>query len=140
MLTPIAIDPGHPFPHLANKSLNVVVRFRAQTRLRFGVVPVPYVLPRLVDLGAGGFLLLEDLIALNVSQLFTEIPVAGCHACRIQRNDHGGAARLEIAASADEELIGELRAQLGLRPEDVHRIEGPLDVPALLRAAEGRPS
>ena len=43
VLTPIAIDPGHPFPHLRNKSLNLAVRFGTQTaaRLHYGVVPVP---------------------------------------------------------------------------------------------------
>jgi polyphosphate kinase len=159
VLTPLAIDPGHPFPHLANKSLNVVVRFAPPARLQFGVVPVPQVLPRLVDLAEGGFLLLEELIALNVAQLFPGMTVAGCHACRVTRNwdldideeeaedllvtierevrrrDRGNAVRLEIAASADEGVVDELRGELGLEMDDVYRIDGPLDVPALLPAA-----
>ena len=159
VLTPMAIDPGHPFPHLANKSLNVVVRFAAQARLQFGVVPVPQVLPRLVDLAEGGFLLLEELIALNVAQLFPGMTVAACHACRVTRNwdldidedeaedllvtierevrrrDRGNAVRLEIAASADDGMIDELCGELGLEAGDVYRIDGPLDVPALLPAA-----
>jgi len=136
VLTPMAIDPGHPFPHLANKSLNLVVRFGLKGRLRFGVVPVPRVLPRLADLAETGSLLLEELIALNVTQLFPQFPVVGCHPCRVTRNrDRGNAVRLEIAASADDEMVGELCAELGLEAADVYRIDGPLDVPALLQAA-----
>jgi polyphosphate kinase len=136
VLTPMAIDPGHPFPHLPNKSLNLVVRFGLKGRLRFGVVPVPRVLPRLAVLAEGGSLLLEELIALNVTQLFPQFPVLGCHPCRVTRNrDRGSAVRLEIAASADDEVVGELCAELGLEAADVYRIDGPLDVPALLEAA-----
>src|SRR5437016_1388757 len=85
--------------------------------------------------------------------------VAGCHACRVTRNwdldideeeaedllvtierevrrrDRGNAVRLEIAASADDAMIDELRGELGLEAGDVYRIDGPLDVPALLPAA-----
>ena len=75
ILTPIAIDPGHPFPHLRNKSLNLGVMFQRDGALEvgFGVVQVPMMLPRLFEVlgvkGADGalarhtFVLLEDLIA-----------------------------------------------------------------------------
>jgi polyphosphate kinase len=123
------------------------------------VVPVPQVLPRLVDLAEGGFLLLEELIALNVTRLFPDMAVAGCHACRVTRNwdldideeeaedllvtierevrrrDRGNAVRLEIAASADAEVIEELCGELGVEAGDVYRVDGPLDLPALLPAA-----
>src|SRR5213076_1226234 len=68
VLTPIALDPGHPFPHLRNKSLNLAVRFAPPApgaRLRYGVVPVPSVLPSLVevpDASRRTYVLLEDVI------------------------------------------------------------------------------
>ena len=165
VLTPIAIDPGHPFPHLRNKSLNLAVRFTSQslgTRLRYGMVPVPAVLPRLVELpeAAGGkqrsYVLLEDVIARHVSSLFPGMPVGGCYALRVTRNwdlsideeeaedllvtiereirrrDRGGAVRLEIAASADAALVDFLSRALKLGPPDVYKIEGPLNIPDLM--------
>jgi polyphosphate kinase len=165
VLTPIAIDPGHPFPHLRNKSLNLAVRFAAQslgTRLRYGMVPVPAVLPRLVELpeGASGkqrsYVLLEDVIARHVAQLFPGMPIDGCYALRVTRNwdltideeeaedllvtierevrrrDRGGAVRLEIAASAEPALVDYLVRSLKLGSQDVYKIEGPLNIPDLM--------
>ena len=162
VLTPIAIDPGHPFPHLRNKSLNLAVRFagHGQSRLRYGVVPVPAVLPRLVEVpnekGKRSYVLLEDVIARFVGQLFPGMPVEGCYAFRVTRNwdlsideeegedllvtierevrrrDRGGAVRLEIAAGADGALSEFLVRALKLGEQDVYKIEGPLNVPDLL--------
>src|SRR5215470_10386552 len=83
VLTPIALDPGHPFPHLRNKSLNLAVRFQPNApgaRLRYGVVPVPSVLPRLVEVPDSGrrtYVLREDVIARYVAQLFPGMPIEG---------------------------------------------------------------
>jgi polyphosphate kinase len=162
VLTPIALDPGHPFPHLRNKSLNLAVRFAPATpgaRLRYGVVPVPSVLPRLVevpDSGRRNYVLLEDLIAQYVSQLFPGMPIEGCWAFRVTRNwdlsideeeaedllvtierevrrrDRGSAVRLEIAGKAEQPLSDYLVRALKLGPNDVYRIEGPLNIPDLL--------
>ena len=162
VLTPIALDPGHPFPHLRNKSLNLAVRFagHGQSRLRYGVVPVPAVLPRLVEVpnekGKRSYVLLEDVIARFVGQLFPGMPVEGCYAFRVTRNwdlsideeegedllvtierevrrrDRGGAVRLEIAAGADGALSEFLVRALKLGEPDVYKIEGPLNIPDLL--------
>src|SRR5256885_14137626 len=76
VLTPIALDPGHPFPHLRNKSLNLAVRFSAGTpggRLRYGIIPVPSVLPRLVEGRASrprNHALPQDVIARHAPHLF----------------------------------------------------------------------
>src|SRR6267154_2726510 len=91
VLTPIALDPGHPFPHLRNKSLNLAVRFSPGapgSRLRYGVVPVPSVLPRLVEVpdpGRRSYVLLEDVIARHAAQLFPGMPIEGCYAFRVTR-------------------------------------------------------
>ena len=93
VLTPIALDPGHPFPHLRNKTLNLAVRFQPSApgaRLRYGVVPVPSVLPRLVEIPDSGgrrtYVLLEDVIGRYVAQLFPGMPIEGCWAFRVTRN------------------------------------------------------
>ncbi len=162
VLTPIALDPGHPFPHLRNKSLNLAVRFGPGVpgaRLRHGVVPVPSVLPRLVDVPDGGrrtYVLLEDVISRHVAQLFPGMPIEGCWAFRVTRNwdltideeeaedllvtierevrrrDRGSAVRLEIAAQAEQHLSDYLVRALKLGASDVYRIEGPLNIPDLL--------
>src|SRR6266849_6575800 len=87
VLTPLAIDPGHPFPHLRNKSLNLAISFAtpAGARLRYGVVPVPSLLPRVVPV-PGGAVMLEDVIARHVARLFPAMPVQGCWAFRVTRN------------------------------------------------------
>jgi len=161
VLTPIALDPGHPFPHLRNKSLNLAVRFGPAargTRLRYGVVPVPSVLPRLVEVPDHGrcFVLLEDVIARHAAQLFPGMPIDGCWAFRVTRNwdltideeeaedllvtierevrrrDRGSAVRLEIAAPAEQQMVDYLVRALKLGPADVYRPAGPLNIPDLL--------
>jgi polyphosphate kinase len=161
VLTPIALDPGHPFPHLRNKSLNLAVRFGAAlpgARLRYGVVPVPSVLPRLVEIPDHGrcFALLEEVIARHVAQLFPGMAVEGCWPFRVTRNwdlsideeeaedllvtierevrrrDRGSAVRLEIAAGAEQPVVDYLVRALNLGPADVYRPDGPLNIPDLL--------
>jgi len=87
VLTPLALDPAHPFPHLRNKSLNLAIRFasRPGARLRYGVVPVPSLLPRLVAV-PGGAVLLENVIALHLGPLFPQMPIEGCWPFRVTRN------------------------------------------------------
>src|SRR5438067_2975580 len=161
VLTPIALDPGHPFPHLRNKSLNLAVRFAPSApgaRLRYGVVPVPSVLPRLVEVpnGRRTYVLLEDVIAQHVALLFPGMPIEGCWAFRVTRNwdlsideeeaedllvtierevrrrDRGSAVRLEIAAQAEQHLSDYLVRALKLGASAVYRIDGPLNIPDLL--------
>src|SRR5438067_5553690 len=162
VLTPIALDPGHPFPHLRNKSLNLAVRFAPPApgaRLRYGVVPVPSVLPRLVEVPEPGrktYVLLEEVIARHAPHLFPGMPIEGCWAFRVTRNwdlsideeeaedllvtierevrrrDRGGAVRLEISAAAEQHLSEYLVRALKLGAPDVYRIEGPLNIPDLL--------
>ncbi len=97
-LTPLAVDPGHPFPHLRNKSLNVAVmlgpegtRRRREVREKsLAVVQVPSVLGRLVPLpaepGEHAFMLLEELISAHVKELFPGYGVRHSAAFRVTRN------------------------------------------------------
>src|SRR5712671_2467925 len=157
VLTPLALDPAHPFPHLRNKSLNLAIRFatRPEARLRYGVVPVPSLLPRLVPV-PGGAMLLEDVIARNLAPLFPDMPIDGCWPFRVTRNwdlsideeeaedllvtierevrrrDRGSAVRLEIAAGAEQQMVDYLVRALKIGAGDVYRPEGPLNIPDLL--------
>ncbi len=166
VLTPIALDPSHPFPHLRNKSLNLAIRFAPDpaARLRYGVVPVPAVLPRLVPLGDDAYVLLEEVISAHVGQLFPGIAIEGCWAFRVTRNwdltideeeaedllvtierevrrrDRGAAVRLQINASPDEPVSQFLARALQLSAADVYHHRRPLAlqefVPILLTRPE----
>ena len=94
VLTPLAIDPGHPFPHVHHKSLNIALRIEGehggQMQCLFAVVQVPAVLDRVVVLPRSGdrvrFLLLEDLICPHLSELFGGFRVIDSTVFRVTRN------------------------------------------------------
>jgi polyphosphate kinase len=101
VLTPLAVDPGHPFPFLSNLSLSLAVEARdpdSKDR-RFARVKVPEILPRFVSLagldaerppaepaGSFQFLPLEQLIAANLDDLFPGMEILGCHPFRVTRD------------------------------------------------------
>ncbi len=120
-LTPLAVDPGHPFPHLRNKSLNVaiVVRRSGQRRKKelgessLAVVQVPAVLPRLVPLpstAGSAFLLLEELIALQAADLFPGFAVEQTCAFRLTRNWD-----LDIDEEESQDLLASMQQELRRR-------------------------
>ncbi|HEX6407365.1 MAG TPA: polyphosphate kinase 1, partial [Gemmatimonadales bacterium] len=95
VLTPLAIDPGHPFPHVHNKSLNIALlverKQASQLQELFAVVQVPAVLDRVVVLPGAAtdrlrFVLLEDIIAANLGRLFGGFRVLGHTVFRVTRN------------------------------------------------------
>jgi polyphosphate kinase len=92
VLTPLAFDPGHPFPFISNLSMNLAVRVRHGGRIKFARVKVPGMLPRLVplpaDLAGPGttFVFLEDVIRRNVRALFPGTQVEGAHLFRVIRD------------------------------------------------------
>ena len=102
VLTPLAIDPGHPFPHLRNRSLNLIAMLSGSGRAggprnldedAFAVVQVPGVLPRLVrippeehDGVRAAFVLLDDLIGAHVADLFPGFDCLGAWPFRVIRN------------------------------------------------------
>jgi polyphosphate kinase len=122
ILTPIAIDPGHPFPHVRNRSLNLGVMFQreAGSDAGFAVVQVPLMLPRLLEVqgvktGAGtaavhAFVLLEDLIARHVSVIFPGVRIAGVYTFRVTRNFD-----LEIDEEEAEDLLQTIQQELRRR-------------------------
>jgi polyphosphate kinase len=97
VLTPLAIDPGHPFPHLRNKSLNIIAMLsgthRQDASRAFALVQVPSVLPRLVRVRSAevngikaAYVLLDGLIALHMGELFPGFRCLGAWSFRIIRN------------------------------------------------------
>jgi polyphosphate kinase len=120
-LTPLAVDQGHPFPHLRNKSLNIAVLLRREGRRRrgepratsFAVVQVPSVLSRLVPLpSASGrsYLLLEELIAMEAGELFPGFAVEHTAAFRVTRNWD-----LNFDEEESEDLLSTIKEELRRR-------------------------
>jgi polyphosphate kinase len=140
VLTPLAIDPGHPFPHLQNKTLNLAVllhRPRQQDRL-FAVVQVPSVLPRFVALpsaaSAGGtekapgnaFVPLETVIRLHLAELFPGMDVDHITAFRVTRN-----SEYEIDDEEVEDLLKAIEDEVRKRRRSAAvRLEIEADAPA----------
>jgi polyphosphate kinase len=158
VLTPLAVDPGHPFPYISSLSLNlaVMVTDPATGEHRFARVKVPPLLPRFVVMPDGErFVPLEQVIAAHLGSLFPDMEVGPHHAFRVTRNADltleegeaddllaavemelrrrrfGRAVRLEIEAGATPEVRDLLLRELELAPEDVYAIEGPLDLGGL---------
>ena len=158
VLTPLAVDPAHPFPHISDLSLNlaVIVRDRDSGDRRFARVKVPPLLPRFVVMPDGErFVPLEQLIAAHLPRLFPGMDIE-CHfSFRVTRNAdltldedeaddllaaveielrrrrRGRAVRLEIDDAMSDEVLELLRRELDLDDHDVYRIEGPLDLGGL---------
>src|SRR3954449_8609893 len=121
VLTPLAVDPAHPFPYISGLSLNLAVSVRdPETGMpRFARVKVPDNVPRFVPVGAGGaldtdseavFLPLEDLIAAHLSLLFPGLDVLDHHLFRVTRN-----ADMEVEEDRDEDLLQALERELARR-------------------------
>jgi len=159
VLTPLAVDPSHPFPYISNLSLNMAVFVRnPETGLsRFARVKVPPILPRFVVLpDRERFVPLEQVIAAHIDALFPGMEVLSQHVFRVTRNadfeveeDEGGdllmaieseltrrrfgnVVRLEIHPDMPEDVLDLLMREMGATEDDVYRVEGPLDLAGLM--------
>ena len=95
VLTPLAIDPSHPFPQLLNKSLNIIVHLEGEgLNTDLAVVQVPRILPRVVPFSqqteeqGHDFVLLGSIIKHHVGELFHGVKVLGAHLFRVTRNSN----------------------------------------------------
>src|SRR5437773_570033 len=88
VLTPLAVDPGHPFPYVSTLSLSVAVLMREPDSgvHRFARVKVPPVLPRLIEVEPSTFVKLEELIEANLDLLFRGMEIEESHLFRVTRN------------------------------------------------------
>ncbi len=159
VLTPLAVDPSHPFPYISNLSLNLAVFVRnPETGLaRFARVKVPPILPRFVVLpDLERFVPLEQVIAFHLDALFPGMEVMGHQVFRVTRNadfeveeDEGGdllmaieseltrrrfgsVVRLEIHPDMPEDVLDLLMREMGATEDDVYRLDGPLDLAGLM--------
>lgn len=139
VLTPLAIDPAHPFPQLLNKSLNMIVQLdliKSGQKLRhLAVVQVPRVLPRLVSLPDDeprrNFLLLDDLIGSHLADLFPGTSILGYWHFRVTRN-----SELYIDEEEVANLLKAVETELhNRRRGDAVRLELDADCPEEIRQA-----
>jgi polyphosphate kinase len=159
VLTPLAIDPGHPFPHLANKSLNLAVMLKRAGHADplFAVVQVPAVLPRFVALPrrAGHcFVPLERVIRMHLPEIFLGMELINSTTFQVIRNREyeideevedllktmeeelrkrrrGVAVHLYVRESATAPLVEFLTTALDLEADDFTRVPGMLDLTGL---------
>ncbi|MFZ9976160.1 MAG: hypothetical protein ACO3GM_05215 [Candidatus Limnocylindrus sp.] len=112
VLTPLAIDPGHPFPYVSSLSLSLAVQLRDPERGErfFARVKVPQILARLVQFGDGRAILLEDLIRVHLDQLFVGHELIGAHALRITRD-----ADIEVEEGEADDLLAAIEEELRQR-------------------------
>lgn len=116
VLTPLAFDPGHPFPYISNMSLNIAAVVSTPLgEERFARIKVPDVIPRLVhipseDNGPTRFVWLEDLIAENLGLLFPGMTIKESYVFRVTRN-----ADMEIQEDEAEDLIYSIEESIRMR-------------------------
>jgi polyphosphate kinase len=157
VLTPLAVDPSHPFPYISGLSLNlaVVVRNPITGTELFARVKVPPLLPRFVLVGPARFVPLEDVIAAHLHTLFPGMEIQQTHTFRVTRNEDveveeddaenllqalerelmrrrfGPPVRLEVEESIDPHVLELLIDELGVAEPEVFRLPGPLDLTGL---------
>ncbi len=133
VLTPLAVDPGHPFPYISNLSLSLAVELREpETGIEhFARVKVPKSLPRWVPVRSLQYLPLEELIGAHLGLLFPGMEITGYHAFRITRFSD-----LEIAPTEEpEDLLAMIEEQVFQRRfGEVVRLEVQRGMPPQLRA------
>jgi polyphosphate kinase len=163
VLTPLAVDPGHPFPYISNLSLNLAVWLRdpSDRRSKFARVKVPPLLQRFLPTdGASTFVPLEDVIAANLDLLFPGMEILAHYPFRVTRSSDlefdddaaddllrdleaelrrrrfSPAVRLEVDRRMPAHLVDLLTRELQLGEQHVHRLGGPLGLADLWAFAQ----
>jgi polyphosphate kinase len=157
VLTPLAVDPGHPFPYISTLSLSIAVGLRdpETDEKRFARVKVPQILPRLYPIEPNRFVLLDQIIEANLDLLFSGMEIVERHMFRVTRNADlaleedeaddllmaieeelrrrrfGEAVRLEVERSMPAATRQILLRGLGLGDDDAYEIRGMLDLTGL---------
>ena len=163
VVTPLAVDPAHPFPYISNLSLNlaILVRNRDTNQTRFARIKVPPILSRFVVMPDGErFVPLEQVIASHLGELFPGMEIVEHHVFRVTRNadfeieeDQGGdllqtieseltrgrfgrVVRLEIHESMSPAVLDLLMREMSISETDVVRVSGPLGLAGLSVVAD----
>ena len=167
VLTPLAVDPVHPFPQLLNKSLNVAVELEGdELSTHLAVVQVPRILPRLLPYRAGErgtyrYIFIGNLIQAHVGSLFHGIKVKGAYQFRVTRNsdlyldeeeaenmlktieielrkrNRGAAVRLEVQKECPGHVSDQLLQTFGLDGDDLYAVDGPINFSRLMPVVAG---
>ena len=162
ILTPLAVDPSHPFPYISNLALNlaVVVRDTDSGEERFARVKVPRNFPRFVAVpDSEDFILIEDLIEAHLDRLFPGMEIASVSRFRVTRNADlslddedaedllaavemelrrrrfGSASRLEVQSNIPDHVLARMCSELELESVDVIRHESFIELSALTQLA-----
>ena len=163
VLTPLAVDPSHPFPYISGLSISLAILLRnpATGARQFARVKVPSILARFVRLAEGRYVPLEEIIARHLGQLFTGMQVLASTTFRVTRNEDieveeddaenllfalekellrrkvgRPPVRLEVEEGIDDEMLAMLTAELDVRADEVFRMQGPLDLSGLFALAD----
>jgi polyphosphate kinase len=162
VLTPLAVDPAHPFPYISGLSLNlaVLVRNPKTGKEHFARVKVPPRFDRFIAVDDQRFVPLEDVIAEHLKPLFPGMQVVTVHTFRVTRNEDleveeddaenllaalekglqrrrfGPPVRLEVEESIDDHVLELLVSELGVSPREVVSLPGPLDLRGLAVLAD----
>src|SRR3954447_17663306 len=162
VLTPLAVDPAHPFPYISGLSLNlaVVVRNPKTRKEQFARVKVPPIFNRFVPLGNQRFVPLEDVIGEHLKRLFPGMEVLEVHSFRVTRNEDleveeddaenllkalekellrrrfGPPVRLEVEESITPQVLELLVEELGVSDDEVFSVDGLLDLVGLHSIAD----
>jgi len=166
LLTPVTVDPAHPFPRVINKALCVALLLRRRRRSSLtytGVVTVPRALPRLVRLpghGTSDFIFLADLVVRHATRMYKGYDIVSSAAFRVTRNSNlylqeeesrnllesvraelhnrrkGDAVRMEIESSADTEIIERLGTVFELDRWQIFPVDGPVNLSRLMNVYE----
>jgi polyphosphate kinase len=162
VLTPLAVDPGHPFPYISTLSLSIAVGLRDPEtgETRFARVKVPPILPRLIEVESNHFVLIDQIIEANLDVLFTGMEILEHHLFRVTRNADlaieedeaddllmaieeelrrrrfGEAVRLEVERSMPAATRQILLRGIGLGEDDCYEVRGMLDLTGLRAVTE----
>ena len=157
VLTPLAVDPAHPFPYISGLSLNLAILLKnpKSNNELFARVKVPPTFPRFLNTWGQRFVPLEDVIAANLDALFPGMEVLQHHTFRVTRNEDveveeddaenlldamerelsrrkfGPAVRLEIDETMDEKVLELLTDELEISEGEIFRLAWPLDLRGL---------
>jgi polyphosphate kinase len=157
VLTPLAVDPAHPFPYISGLSLNlaVLVKNPKTGKEHFARVKVPPKLDRFIAVDEQRFVPIEDVIAEHLKPLFPGMNVVTVHSFRVTRNEDleveeddaenllhalekglqrrrfGPPVRLEVEESIDSHVLDLLVSELGMSHSEVVSVPGPLDLTGL---------
>lgn len=162
VLTPLAVDPSHPFPYISGLSLNLAITLRnknSDSEL-FARVKVPASLPRFFQVSTERFVPLEDVIAGHLDMLFPGMEILQHHTFRVTRNEDleveeddaenllhalekelsrrrfGAPVRLEVENSIDPHVLQLIISEVGVEPSEVFRLTGPLELKSLNELAK----